>query len=321
MSLSIRVPPTVAVSDLQGKNRRTLCTLEQGKRISYGAASDGESLFLIVSNQFESDTESFYCELLRIDMTTGEGTSLYKGDAGVTLELAGCVENGLVVKSTLPAAGAQSTPASSENPELGTYANTETQLILIDKNGNRKPFMRWTTGECTEGVLGDRVFYFRDGNVMACDPLTGQETQIATGFSSYDPTDIDFSGYDGGVLFMDAVDMTRDENPEGLFVQVRYAIDVEDGTIIKIDLSVKADGGSWPPYILACDEAYFLLETERLIQEISVDGIWIFDRLSVLAKEDLYASEPNYSLVEPAFGPGHIRTKTEVFSYGGAFAV
>lgn len=281
----------VWVMEPDGGNRRLLAELPAKGRVNYQAAADSRYLYFFMTVGEQSVLKPD-CQLVRVDRQNGEVTVLVKGLAYDEVNLVGAFGSTLVLQND------HDEQMDYEGYDLKTGKFTEFASFDYDSfsgftalEGSRLFLLEHLKDKTGRLTMWD----FTDGSKKVVEdvPCTASEDGTALGYVMLTY---------GDHLLFEYLDNAAED-----IVRCLYDIDVETGTIHKIDLTYnKWLDTPYPVWVLAEAGDDFLVVSdvvsaavnsmeEGVVTRRQVDDLQV---KALIAKEDFYQNRPDYRIIK-----------------------
>ena len=311
--------PRIDLMNLNGDNRRNLCTFNDGIRISTIAAYNEQYFALSVDKYFPDDEGNvkYTQTLCAIDINTGEQITVYSHVPETTdptlagnsdLTFMGVTDTGFIMSLTVMCEFDY-----NENPEI-TFENmakaTKRDIMVIPFDGSEvRTLLSYTDYKpCAFVAAGKHLFYFSSMNgivqLLKIDAATGDATIIIENIANTAP--------ETGITVetISLIDITPYIINDRLVVTYRYSstateaiytclsIDINTGELQEITLSYYYYAIKSPLPILAQFGDNLLVYAKA--QEIDDGRAMPFIQLTpaIISADDYLASNPNFDWIE-----------------------
>lgn len=232
----------IEICNLDGSNRRTLCTFEGGETPAPGAAYRDGFMVLLVNGTYRTENGAVLAATLQaVDLNTGEREILYRNDSSM--------EGGTEGQSAAFFQGVTDTGFVVKTITVGSSPEIQTQKVwLIPFDGSeRKALYEYQTEEADGIPHGNGWYFVHDKGAgqydLECiDVQTGEIKVIAANLqqtiSVETPRDLFIRSFVGDWAILNA--LTAMELKENGDIELRYqcfAVDLSNGELQELILS------------------------------------------------------------------------------------
>lgn len=305
------VPSKIEAMDLDGTNRRIVCTFPENVRIAVGAATDEENIVVVIHKTERSENEvSIIHSLLKINTVTGEQTELYSvaaqpDDLIKSFFLRGTTDDGFVLK-TITTKQYEECDNFKEMEENCRQATTHEVFLLPYDNSSVKPLLSYKQDDCFEKVYSNQVIYLKNENekyvLKTIETGTGEERTIVDDFSKHEMQSIQdrpfrdtfITGFVGNhVLLNHLYEEHQLDNGSLELLYKQFAIDLNTGESKEIKYSNYYSLATHPLIILAENDGELL--TYKDIEETDCETVF---RKGMITVEDYLDSIDSFEMVD-----------------------
>lgn len=289
-----------------GGGRQNFATLPGNQRFTGNMAADGSALYSMAEVWNLETLLVSEKQLLRIDMQSGEVTTLATYPANENATLDGVADGKLLIsKAVGPVAGT----TKAERQEALTVPIQYEIHRVSTADGRAELFKSWQQGQYAHGILDGTVYLASpEGNISAVDGATGEERALAEGVEGVDVESTTFRLVQGERLVFTVVHTATD----GVSVlRERFCLNTETGEVWQLTLSTEYGGAVNPVTILAETEDSFLVISELINGKTGTNeppasyedhASIILETRSLVSKEAYFGSEQSYRVVSAQMG-------------------